>query len=460
MGANEAIPDGEESNNRLTDARILPVEDVLDILRLILRVEPLDVLLQKVVDTISEAFDIKRVSLGVYDEKIGMYSPRAFHGYPPEKEAVIRNHSYTLERMKDNLAPEFKISRGCYYVRAEDQEISYGDDADYIINPELVGVTRDSPSDWHELDYMDFVMTDRLGNWIGWIEIDEPLHRKVPSMATVDRVQILSDLAAIAIENSRTYEDAVSAMNDSQGYLDLIVHDVGNMVSPLSYYLSAMKYSDSLSEKDSAHLGHAMETAKAIRNLVDNVRKFSEVKSSESPLRERFDLRMVLMECSEAARRNFPDKNVRINLDCPLTVSPILADDLICDLFSNLLNNAVKYSSGDTAEIEVRLIEGYSACTVRIEDHGRGIPDSKKDKVFSRFAKRPEGVAGTGLGLSIVSLLVERYNGIIVVKDRVSGDFRKGACFEVSFPKLLQVGSESVGSHVPIIPNLPPRRNS
>ena len=119
----EAVQTSEASEARLTNGKSLPVEDVLDILRLILRVEPLDVLLQKVVDTISDAFGIKLVSLGVIDEKTGMLGPRALHGYPPEKEVVIKRHAYSLERMKNDLSPEFKIGRGCYYVRAEDQVI-------------------------------------------------------------------------------------------------------------------------------------------------------------------------------------------------------------------------------------------------------------------------------------------------------------------------------------------------
>jgi signal transduction histidine kinase len=436
MGMSEEVRTSGTSGERLSDSKTLPVEDVLDILRLILRVEPLDVLLQKVVDTISDAFGIKLVSLGVYDEKMGMFCPRALHGYPPDREVLIKKHAYTLERMKLDLSPEFKIGRSCYYVRAEDQVNACDDYADYIMHSDLVDVDRETSSDWHELDFIDFVMTDRIGNWIGWIEIDEPIDRKVPSKEVIDRIQMLSDLAAIAIENSRTYEETIDAMMDSQAYLDLIIHDIGNMVSPLSYYLGTMKEANTLNRKDVEYLDNSLAVSHAMKNLVDNVRKFSELKASESPFRERYVLGNVLNECCEAVRRQFPEKNVLVNLDCPLTVCPILADELIYDLFSNLLNNAVKYSVGDSAEIDVRLVEGYSAYSVRIEDRGRGIPDSNKERIFARFAKRPDGVTGTGLGLSIVTLLVERYNGIITVKDRVPGDYSQGACFEVSFPKV------------------------
>lgn len=442
MGMRETTTVSETSKQMSEGIRILPVEDVLDILRLILRVEPLDVLLQKTVDTISDAFGIKQVSLGVLDEKTNLFCPRALHGFPPERAVMIKKHAYTLERMKTDLRSELRIGRGNYYVRVEDQDIAYDDEMDYIVNAELVDVPRSSPSDWHEMDYIDFVMTDRLGNWIGWIEIDEPSDRRVPSKDVVDRIQILADLAAIAIENSKTYEDAVNAMNDSQGYLDLIVHNIGNMVNPMLYYMNMLTSKELPEEKRLGYTKNVVAVGESIKNLVDNVRKFSEVKTSEIPPQERYHLKEVVHECASDLKRSFPTKNIVVKIDCQEPSSPVMADGLIYDLFMNIMNNAAKYGHGPTAEMDVKIIEGHSAVTVMIADHGRGIPDSKKDQIFSRLAKRPDGIAGTGLGLSIVSLLVERYNGLISVEDRIPGDFSQGACFRVSFPKVMNAPDE------------------
>lgn len=442
MGMRETTRVSETSRQTSEGIRILPVDDVLDILRLILRVEPLDVLLQKTVDTISDAFGIARVSLGVLDEKTNLFCPRALHGFPPESAVMIKKHGYTLERMRSDLKSELRIGRGSYYVRAEDQDIGYDDEMDYIVNAELVDVPRSSPSDWHEMDYIDFVMTDRLGNWIGWIEIDEPSDRRVPSKDVVDRIQILADLAAIAIENSKTYEDAINAMNDSQGYLDLIVHDIGNMVNPMLYYMNMLASNELPEDKRLGYTKNVVAVGESIKNLVDNVRKFSEVKTSEILPQEKFNLKEVVQECIPDLKRSFPTKNIVVKIDCQEPSSPVMADGLIHDLFINIMGNAAKYSHGPMAEMDIKIIEGHSAVTVRIEDHGRGIPDSKKNQIFSRFAKRPDGVNGTGLGLSIVSLLVARYNGLISVEDRVPGDFSQGACFQVSFPKVMSATDE------------------
>lgn len=442
MGMRETTRVSETSRQMSEGIRILPVEDVLDILRLILRVEPLDVLLQKTVDTISDAFGISRVSLGVLDEKTNLFCPRALHGFPPESAVMIKRHGYTLERMKTDLRSELRIGRGSYYVRAEDQNTAYDDEMDYIVNAELVDVPRSSPSDWHEMDYIDFVMTDRLGNWIGWIEIDEPSDRRVPSKDVVDKIQTLADLAAIAIENSKTYEDTVNAMNDSQGYLDLIVHDIGNMVNPMLYYMNMLASNELPEDKRLGYMKNVVAVGESIKNLVDNVRKFSEVKTSEILPQEKYHLKEVVQGCVPDLRRSFPTKNILVKIDCQEPSSPVMADGLIHDLFINIMGNAAKYSHGPTAEMDIKIIEGHSAVTVMIADHGRGIPDSKKNQIFSRFAKRPDGVNGTGLGLSIVSLLVERYNGLMSVEDRIPGDFSQRACFQISLPKVMSAPDE------------------
>jgi len=285
------------------------------------------------------------------------------------------------------------------------------------------------------MDYIDFIMSDRLGNWIGYLEINEPGDGKMPSMETLDRIQILSDLAAIAIENSKMYEEALYAMSDSQAYLDLIVHDIGNMITPLKYYLDSMKSSGTIDERNAELLTKADGVASSAKLLVDNVRKFSEARSVERRASERYDLEKVLNECANSLKQQSPQRNITVNRAFHQTPAMVIADELIYDLFMNLLSNAVKYDLKPMVEIDVKVADGNSAWIVTIEDRGRGIPDDRKNKVFRRFAMRPEGYQGTGLGLSIVSLLVERYNGFITVRDRVGGDYTQGTCFEIALPK-------------------------
>jgi signal transduction histidine kinase len=413
----------------------VPISDMLEILRLISRVEPLGILLERVACTISSRFSIKTLTICLQDEETGFFRPRVVHGFPENQKRAIKEHAYTLDRKRDELIEEFRIDENCYHVRAEGLTHVYNDDVDYIQDVSDLPKARESQDEWHDLDYIDFIMTDRLGNWIGWIEIDEPVARRIPSRDTISKIQVLSDLTAIAIENSKMYDDAIQAVGESQGYLDLIIHDIGNLIDPMIFYLESMERAQRGSADASTQLAKALSLARDAKGLVENVRGISLIKASEILQKSDFDLREVLIKCISSVKRNHPVKDIVVGFDCPYTGCFVLADDLIFDLFSNILGNSVKYSGGDTAELDVSLSDGHSAWIVRIEDKGVGIPDERKAAVFSRLAPRTGTGTGSGLGLSIVSHLVNRYNGLVTVKDRIKGDHTKGACFEVALPK-------------------------
>jgi len=111
--------------------------------------------------------------------------------------------------------------------------------------------------------------------------------------------------------------------------------------------------------------------------------------------------------------------------------------DRFTQILDNLLSNAAKYTvEGD--EIEVTMSCVSERIRVSVTDHGKGIPDSFKSKVFAKFMqanqsdKRKKG--GTGLGLSICKALVEQQGGSININS-VEG---KGTTFFFEFPVLTQ----------------------
>jgi signal transduction histidine kinase len=104
----------------------------------------------------------------------------------------------------------------------------------------------------------------------------------------------------------------------------------------------------------------------------------------------------------------------------------------ISQVFSNLLDNAVKYRSPDRpAEIHVsgRVEDGRCACCVR--DNGIGIAPEHQEKIFKIFHQlNPSRSPGEGLGLTIAQRILERNNGSI----RVESAPGQGAAFFVFLP--------------------------
>jgi signal transduction histidine kinase len=85
-------------------------------------------------------------------------------------------------------------------------------------------------------------------------------------------------------------------------------------------------------------------------------------------------------------------------------------------LIENLLDNAIKYSSGSSAAILVRLREFESSFVLEVEDHGLGFSSEETADLFQRFQRDPKKslqVAGAGLGLVIVKRIAELHQGVI-----------------------------------------------
>lgn len=129
-------------------------------------------------------------------------------------------------------------------------------------------------------------------------------------------------------------------------------------------------------------------------------------------------LRPLLEQAIQSNQAYAAEFDVRTELDDRgAEGAAVLADpDRLMQVVINLLSNAAKFSPpGATVTVAVRRA-GHAYC-IAVRDHGSGIPDEFKDRIFSKFAQadssdtRAKG--GTGLGLSIVKEIVARHNGAV-----------------------------------------------
>ena len=91
---------------------------------------------------------------------------------------------------------------------------------------------------------------------------------------------------------------------------------------------------------------------------------------------------------------------------------------LLRELVLNLIDNAIRYTPPGGAVTASLRREGMDVI-FRVEDNGRGIPESDRERVFERFYRRLEsGGEGSGLGLAIVREIVLAHGGTIALGDR------------------------------------------
>lgn len=96
--------------------------------------------------------------------------------------------------------------------------------------------------------------------------------------------------------------------------------------------------------------------------------------------------------------------------------------DQLFQLLVNLLDNAVKYAPHDST-ITVALVATHDIATITIGDHGDGIAEADRDRVFDRFHRLEQhrGSPGNGLGLSLVRAIAVRHGGTVRLSDNAPG---------------------------------------
>ncbi len=145
---------------------------------------------------------------------------------------------------------------------------------------------------------------------------------------------------------------------------------------------------------------------------------------------EEVSLQRVMTEVVDEIKTRY--QNVQIQLHFPDGDTLIKGDFTIWKLvLSNLIENARKYSPTDEL-IVAELRKTGNKTILSVKDHGNGIPDGEKEKIFEKFYRigneNTRSSKGTGLGLYVVKKIIQLYKYDISVKNNIP----KGSIFEVT----------------------------
>lgn len=221
---------------------------------------------------------------------------------------------------------------------------------------------------------------------------------------------------------TRLHQQLASANREANLYLDILTHDIKNTENVSNLYADLL-----IETLDGDARTYAERLQRSIRKSIEILGNVSTIRRIHQPSdgHRCVDLDTVIRD--EIAQ--FPEEIIRYEA----TRHTVLADDLLPEVFSNLIGNAVKFGGPDV-EITIRVDAEDEFLRVSVEDTGPGVPDDQKEEIFHRYQKRRRGV-GEGLGLYLVQVLIERYGGRIWVEDRIPGRTEEGAAFRFTLPK-------------------------
>ncbi len=191
-----------------------------------------------------------------------------------------------------------------------------------------------------------------------------------------------------------------------------------------------------INDQQTEILGIAKNNIERLARIINELLDISKIEAGKVEFRkEELDLGNVLRMVALAFEAKARDKGLELRMTLP--DMPLLTygdEDKINQIFTNLVDNALKFTL--QGSIEIAAEENETAITCLIRDSGIGIAKNDLPKIFDKFTqfgrKDGPGEKGTGLGLSIVKGLVELHHGEI----RVQSEVGRGTTVTVSFPKL------------------------
>ena len=343
--------------------------------------------------------------------------------FDTDNRMVLSNPAYV--RLFDGLE---EVQPGISYVRLLQLACEEG----------LIDTGEMAPSDWRTMmlqrwmrDEMEPV-TVRL--WNG--EYVRVMDRRGADGDIVSLVINITETITHQREIEVAQRKAETANRTKSAFLANMSHEIRTPMNGI-VGMSDLLRDTQLDDEQKLFVDTIYNSAEALLVIINDVLDFSKMEAARLSLfPEPFDLPQLLSEVIMLLRPAAENKGIELDLD----LNPCVPNTLIADpgrlrqIITNLVGNAIKFTSEGAVSIRVSGSFAVSPPTlsIEIEDTGIGIPATKLSEIFGEFnqveAAQNRRFDGTGLGLAISKQLVELMNGTIWVNS-IEGD---GSVFGVT----------------------------
>ncbi|MDX2243688.1 MAG: ATP-binding protein [Leptolyngbyaceae cyanobacterium bins.302] len=234
--------------------------------------------------------------------------------------------------------------------------------------------------------------------------------------------------------NEKTKPTPKNQLSSSLEYLAILSHELRNPITAIQLAATMLKAQNGqIDEAKKQQLLQRIESSTATMNqLIEDVLTLGQTEHHTTTLQlEETDLVGFCRILLETFQWN-TDKDL-IDFICQLNHIYLKVDQrLLWQAFSNLVSNAIKYSSSNNRVI-VRLFCTVGTVCFEVKDYGIGIPTVDLEYIFEPFHRgcNVNKVPGTGLGLSIAKRAAELHGGEITVESQVG----YGTTFTLKLPK-------------------------
>ncbi len=270
------------------------------------------------------------------------------------------------------------------------------------------------------------------GQKLGVLEANGVYRSIRPIQRTIERF-ILQSTAILS--NVRLYNESQQLNALKTRMIRMASHDLKNPLGVISGYIELLTSSgeDLPAATRSRFLTQMGRAANEMISIVNDILNLERIRRGEKHFQE-FDLHHKVNELMLYFEGKAEQQGITLIRDITSETLNIFGDeDQIHHAFSNLIDNAIKYTpQGGT--VTVRLFRRDNFAHFEVQDTGYGIPAEALPKLFQEFyrvrSRETEHISGTGLGLSLVKAVITAHKGRIWVES----EEHKGSTFFVEIP--------------------------
>lgn len=394
----------------------------------------LDALLEKIASAIGETAGFRAVVVRLFDPVTGEALCKAAYGIdwhivqlptPPQLIASLMDLKHQVSRS--------------YLVQVEPEALDHPDTRPYLyVRPDASPIT----GEWTPQHSLIVPLETREHGLIGIISIDEPLDGKIPSIDTIQTLEIFANLAATAIDNANLLVEAgqAQALREldrlKSEFLATVSHDLRTPLTVIKGSIDLLERDTERMEAIQAKLVRSIgRNTQRLMDMVEQLLEMIQLQDGRVVLhRQLVDIRDIVSDTADAMTVAAASRGQLITVASPSDATPVFVDrSRIQQVMTNLVGNACKYGPEDE-HIEVAIEDSGQEVLVRVHDKGAGIAPDDQKRIFEKFYRSETMSAraeGSGLGLAICQSIIALHGGRIWV-DSQPGE---GTTFTYTVPK-------------------------